>query len=59
MVGLMSDERRTQSIFVKFRPTLAEKVRADAESKGQPLVEWMERAALARLREREEPVVAE
>ena len=55
----MSDERRTDPIFLKFRPTLAAQVRAAADAKGQPLVEWMERAALARLRAHEEMAGAE
>lgn len=47
------EERRTNPLFVKFRPSVAAQVRADATKRGQPLVEWMERAALDRLRERE------
>lgn len=49
----MLDEKRTDPLFLKFRPSIAAQVRTDADAKGQTLVEWMERAALDRLRKRE------
>ena len=54
----MLDEKRSDPLFLKFRPSLAAAVRADARDKGQPVVEWMERAALERLRQREEAAEA-
>lgn len=46
----MDSEKRSDPFFLKFRPSIMAKVRADAADKGQPIVEWIERAALDRLR---------
>lgn len=54
----MDSEKRTDPFFVKFRPSVGAKVRADAADRGQPIVEWMERAALDRLRATEDEPAA-
>jgi hypothetical protein len=41
----MLDERRSQAVTVRFKPSLRAAVEADRQAKGQALVEWLERAA--------------
>lgn len=45
----MSDEKRTEVILVRFRPSLRAALEVDRQAKGQSLVEWLERAAAAAL----------
>jgi hypothetical protein len=45
----MSEERRTKPVNFRLRPSLRAAVEADRQAKGQPLVEWLERAVEAAL----------
>lgn len=45
----MSKERRTEVVLIRFTPSLRAALEADRLSKGQPLVEWFERATRAAL----------
>jgi len=40
----MWDERRTEVLNFRVRPSLRAALESDRIEKGQPLVEWMERA---------------
>jgi hypothetical protein len=42
----MLDESRTIRVGARFKPSLMAAIEADRKAKGQPLVEWLERAAL-------------
>lgn len=46
----MIDEKRTETVTVRFPASLKEAIEKDRQSKGQTLVVWLERAALDRLR---------
>lgn len=41
----MLDEKRTEAVTVRFRPSLRAAIEVDRQAKGQALVEWLERAA--------------
>ena len=41
----MSDEKRTEAVTIRFRPSLRAEIEIDRQAKGQALVEWLERAA--------------
>ena len=45
----MLDEKRTEAINIRIRPSLRGAIEADRQAKGQSLVEWLERAARAAL----------
>ncbi len=47
----MLDEKRTEAVTVRFRPSLRAAIEVDRQAKGQALVEWLERAALVVLDE--------
>jgi len=46
----MFDEKRTEAINIRIRPSLRGAIEVDRQSKGQSLVEWVERAASAALK---------
>jgi hypothetical protein len=48
-VGEGSEERRTEAVNIRFRPSIRAAIEEDRQAKGQKLVEWLERAALAQL----------
>ena len=45
----MLDEKRTEAVTIRFRPTLRGMIEASRQERGQSLVEWLERAALREL----------
>jgi hypothetical protein len=47
----MSEESRSKLIAFRITPSLWEAIQADRRIKGQPLVEWFERASRAILPE--------
>lgn len=49
----MQDEKRTEVVNIRIRPSLRGAIEVDRQAKGQSLVEWVERAARAALTENE------
>jgi predicted HicB family RNase H-like nuclease len=52
----MSEETRSSALFVRIRPGLRDRVKADAEDRGQSLSVWVERAFELRLAQSELPL---
>jgi predicted HicB family RNase H-like nuclease len=52
----MSDESRSEALFVKIRPSLRARIDADAAARGQLLTVWIERACETRLAQDELPL---
>lgn len=50
----MIDEKRTDVMNLRVRPSIRASIEADRRAKGQPLVEWAERAFVTALTGSEE-----
>lgn len=41
----MQEERRSEAVNFRMKPSLRAAIEIDRQAKGQPLAEWLERAA--------------
>jgi hypothetical protein len=44
--GTAMSEQRTISVFIRMKPTLRDRIQRDADTRGQSITTWIERASL-------------